>query len=237
MFCNDLSLSDLSFSSDPEEITGFYLPQNSDTDFRVHLPLPIRPPFTPQDDTIHGSLHNDEIGGGDGHDSLHGHQGHDQLIGGSGNDELHGGDGMDYLRGDEEDDILRGGEGSDRLEGGTGNDRLYAEGAGRDELYGEGDSDYLTVTLKTSSDKFYADGGDECAGSSENQNIRDTLDITLPTGTRQHHIEDIGNNTFRLIADGLEVGRFTNIENLIINRQNEHQFPATFWRFFKYLGN
>lgn len=65
--------------------------------------------------TITGSLLDDDI---------YGRRGNDYLYGSSGNDRLYGGAGDDFLFGDDGDDILYGAKGNDMMEGGLGADQF-----------------------------------------------------------------------------------------------------------------
>ena len=76
---------------------------------------------------------------GDGNQTIQGTIRDDELIGGTGNDLLFGKTGDDILRGNSGNDILNGQEGDDLLDGGTGNDQLIG-GTGDDTiLFSRGD--------------------------------------------------------------------------------------------------
>ena len=105
-------------------------------------------------ETLIGSLGNDNLDGGSGDDSLVGGSGNDTLDGGSGDDSLIGGSGNDILDGGSGDDSLIGGFGNDNLDGGSGDDSLVG-GSGNDTLDGSSGSD----TLVGGSGQDYIEGG------------------------------------------------------------------------------
>lgn len=118
--------------------------------------------------TSYGDSGNQTINGTIGDDQLYGEGGADIINGGDGDDlvrsssswgsesvadELNGGDGNDELHGDGGDDILDGGAGEDTLTGYYGDDVLIG-GAGGDWVYGHyGDDTYVY----TSGDDVYSD--------------------------------------------------------------------------------
>ena len=75
------------------------------------------------------------IYGAQGNDTITGTVGNEQLVGMSGNDTLTGGDGKDTLVGGNDDDTLIGGDGNDKLNGASGDDTLYGN-AGTDAFVG-----------------------------------------------------------------------------------------------------
>ncbi|WP_299951334.1 hypothetical protein [uncultured Ruegeria sp.] len=68
------------------------------------------------DDTVTGTLNNDQIFGGDGEDTLNGSGGSDVLFGGDGDDDLTGGDGGDVFSGGRGADTITGGQGIDIID-------------------------------------------------------------------------------------------------------------------------
>lgn len=74
------------------------------------------------DNTINGSILDDQIYGRRGNDWLYGLSGNDQLYGGAGDDFLFGGDGNDILYGAKGNDTMEGGLGADQFMGGKGID-------------------------------------------------------------------------------------------------------------------
>jgi Ca2+-binding RTX toxin-like protein len=68
------------------------------------------------DDTIIGSIVNDDIEGGEGDDRLLGQLGDDLIIGDVGNDTIGGGDGSDWIFGNVGADSVNGGAGNDTFE-------------------------------------------------------------------------------------------------------------------------
>ncbi len=106
---------------------------------------------TPNDDTLTGDEHPNEIVGKGGNDTLTGNEGDDTLLGGEGNDilrgnanndVLEGGAGNDNMAGGGGDDLMKGMEGNDILNGGNGNDTLRG-GMDDDHLDGGNDNDDL----------------------------------------------------------------------------------------------
>jgi len=114
---------------------------------------------TSGDDTIIGSIGDDEI-------NLFG--GNDSARGGNGEDEIFGGDGIDVIDGEANDDTLYGGSGNDTITGGASYDLMYG-GSGDDVFTGAGDDtiiqsrgadDTLIIDFDigdTNSDGFYND--------------------------------------------------------------------------------
>jgi hypothetical protein len=76
------------------------------------------------DDTLGGSLGNDDIEGDAGNDRLLGAGGNDSLDGGPGNDILFGARGDDTLLGGDDNDTLSDGRGNNALDGGAGVDTV-----------------------------------------------------------------------------------------------------------------
>jgi len=91
-------------------------------------------------DSIGSNIEN--LYGGAGNDTLVGSLADNQLAGGGGNDTMDGGVGRDYLYGDSGNDTLTGGDGSDYLDGSNGDDTMHATDGGADNvLCGDGASD------------------------------------------------------------------------------------------------
>lgn len=76
------------------------------------------------DNTIIGSLLDDDIEGRGGSDYLYGLDGNDFIDGGVGDDFLFGGNGDDTLVGGKGADVMEGGPGSDEFRGGKGSDTV-----------------------------------------------------------------------------------------------------------------
>lgn len=95
------------------------------------------------DDQLNGNDGNDTMTGGIGSDVLTGGNGDDTLTGSSGNDTLNGGGGNDTMSGSEGDDTLNGEGNNDTLNGGVGNDSLNG-GNGTDIINGDAGNDSLT---------------------------------------------------------------------------------------------
>jgi pectate lyase len=76
------------------------------------------------------------VSAGDGNDTVLGSMAEDQISGGTGDDRLIGMRGEDLLAGDDGNDVLLGGAGSDRLEGGSGDDLVRGQGASGDRISG-----------------------------------------------------------------------------------------------------
>ncbi|MEM7591867.1 MAG: calcium-binding protein [Cyanobacteria bacterium P01_A01_bin.83] len=75
-------------------------------------------------DVIYALAGDDILTGGDGNDRLHGQSGKDVINGGAGHDTLFGGGDIDILNGGDDNDYLNGRNGFDRLNGGDGDDYL-----------------------------------------------------------------------------------------------------------------
>ena len=95
------------------------------------------------EDTIDGSLDDDNLSGGMGDNTINGEAGDDTLSGGMGNDTLSGAIGNDSISGDMGNDRISGAAGNDSISGGMGNDTI-AGGDGSDSLYGEMGNDSLS---------------------------------------------------------------------------------------------
>jgi hypothetical protein len=113
------------------------------------------------DDSLTGTVGDDQINGQSGHDTLDGGTGDDTLSGASGQDVLLGGDGSDALDGGSGHDTLSGGDGADTLEGQSGDD-LLSGGAGDDSLDGGWGAD--TLFGGAGNDTIHAIGGDVVDG-------------------------------------------------------------------------
>ena len=88
-----------------------------------------------EDQTITGTVDDDDFRGGSGNDTITGGEGFDTLKGGSGDDTLKGGSGDDTLKGGSGNDTLEGGSGNDTLKGGLGADTfVFTEGHGDDQV-------------------------------------------------------------------------------------------------------
>jgi len=96
----------------------------------------------PGEDTILGTIQNDQLSGFGGDDFMFGKQGEDILKGGIGNDFINGGSNADYLYGEDGNDTLQGEGGRDYLFGGGGNDTLDG-GENNDSLDGGSGNDTL----------------------------------------------------------------------------------------------
>lgn len=97
---------------------------------------------TSNNDTIVGTLANDNIDGFAGSDILIGKDGNDRIEGWNGNDKLFGSKGDDIISGGNGADSLSGGRGSDIGFGGGGNDWLFGK-SGNDILIGDGGNDLI----------------------------------------------------------------------------------------------
>ena len=149
-------------------------------------------------DTLQGSIGNDNIYGYEqgadpdlesGHDILYGGNGRDTIYGGGGNDTLYGGNLNDSLYGGKGDDHLYGDSDNDYLDGGEGDDTLYTDNARYtlEEFAGQGDADAiyssvsytlpgnverLTLIGKRNINGFGGIGDDEISGNSGNNVLR-----------------------------------------------------------------
>jgi len=101
--------------------------------------------------SLYGGAGNDALNGGNGDDFIDGADGADNLHAGAGNDSLDGGTG---------NDTLNGGGGDDSLIGGAGDDTLQTRDFGSDTLLGGAGNDQFFVTVQSTADTQYADGGD-----------------------------------------------------------------------------
>lgn len=99
------------------------------------------------DEQVNGNGGNDILLGGNGNDTLRGGQNEDLVNGEQGDDILNGNRGIDRVIGGQGDDLVRGGQDNDLLDGSAGDDTLIGD-FGRDLLVG-GDGDDLFV-LRTS---------------------------------------------------------------------------------------
>jgi Cadherin domain/RTX calcium-binding nonapeptide repeat (4 copies) len=79
------------------------------------------------DNTLIGTVEEDNISGLDGNDIIDGGFGADSLFGGDGDDTLSGGAGNDYLDGGNGNDNLYSGAGDATIFGRAGNDRIYVD--------------------------------------------------------------------------------------------------------------
>jgi Ca2+-binding RTX toxin-like protein len=86
------------------------------------------------DETLVGSLADDQIYGNGGDDSIDARGGSDGVYGGMGNDMLSGGSGMDIIFGDEGNDVIAAGKDGGFVSGGTGDD-VYLFNAGDGALF------------------------------------------------------------------------------------------------------
>lgn len=89
---------------------------------------------TKNDDSLMGTVGNDQLIGGSGDDYLRGKTGNDTLLGGKGADLLRGNPGNDRLLGGDDVDYLRAGDGNDFLNGGDEPDVLYGN-RGADQFH------------------------------------------------------------------------------------------------------
>jgi hypothetical protein len=96
--------------------------------------------FDPRENTIDGTLGNDNIVGRLDASTINGHQGDDKLTGMNAADRLSGGTGKDVLIGQGGNDVMSGNAGNDRLHGGAGADHLQGN-LGKDIVAGGGDAD------------------------------------------------------------------------------------------------
>jgi Ca2+-binding RTX toxin-like protein len=94
-------------------------------------------------DTVFGSVDNEQINGNRDEDQLAGGGGDDTLFGGQNNDVLDGQAGNDFLFGNLNADLIRGGQGDDNLFGGADNDILFGD-FGNDFLAGDLGVDVVT---------------------------------------------------------------------------------------------
>jgi serralysin len=94
-------------------------------------------------DTVFGSVDNEQINGNTDEDELAGGGGDDTLFGGKNNDVLDGQAGNDFLFGNLNADLMRGGQGDDNLFGGADNDILFGD-FGNDLIAGDLGVDVVT---------------------------------------------------------------------------------------------
>jgi hypothetical protein len=81
------------------------------------------------DNTLIGTVEEDNIQGLGGNDIIDGGLGNDTLFGGDGDDTLSGGAGYDHLEGGNGNDNIYSGTGDALIYAGDGNDRIYIDGA------------------------------------------------------------------------------------------------------------
>jgi Ca2+-binding RTX toxin-like protein len=169
------------------------------------------------DDFLNGGYEDDLIRGGDGNDWLEGWYGNDTIEGGAGNDFIdadndsdlvYGGDGDDTVVGGYSisTDTIYGGAGNDSLDGQGGDDLIYG-GIGDDELFGSGDDD--TFFLE---DNF---GADTIDGSNLDEDVGDTLDMSLVTTATTVDLRDANAET-GTVSDGTDTASFIEIENIVL---------------------
>ena len=89
---------------------------------------------TDANETLPGSLADDQIYGNGGDDLIDGRAGMDYLSGGAGNDVIAGGTGFDLIYGDDGDDVIASGRDGASVGGGAGND-VYLFNAGDGALF------------------------------------------------------------------------------------------------------
>lgn len=169
------------------------------------------------DDFLNGGNEDDLIRGGDGNDWLEGWYGNDTIEGGAGNDFIdadndsdlvYAGDGDDTVVGGYSisTDTIYGGAGNDSLDGQGGDDLIYG-GIGNDEMFGSGDDD--TFFLE---DNF---GADTIDGSNLDEDVGDTLDLSLVTTATTVDLRDANAET-GTVSDGTDTARFFEIENIVL---------------------
>ncbi len=196
---------------DPILGEGRFLPTNIDLALLADIGYEIEG-FTKQgsvpdiategNETIFGSLFNDDIDGLGGNDQLQGNQGDDTLIGGAGDDIFFGGVGQDSILGGDGNDSIFGNQGKDTIEGGAGNDLVFgdqdtddiidsdiAEGKENDLIFGDGGNDNLlggvgddtirgnddndTISGEQGNDLLFGNSGDdELQGGEDNDYLR-----------------------------------------------------------------
>ncbi len=113
---------------------------------------------TSGDDTLSGSMEDEEFYGLGGNDSISGYGGNNYIEGGAGDDLLYGGFGEDRILGGGGNDYLAGGAQADYLYGGDGDDVLFAGsessnsahdkfygGIGNDKMFGSSGTYYLNI--------------------------------------------------------------------------------------------
>ncbi|MDF3414786.1 hypothetical protein HKX54_10005 [Sulfitobacter sp. M57] len=169
------------------------------------------------DDFLNGGYEDDLIRGGDGNDWLEGWYGNDTIEGGAGNDFIdadndsdlvYAGDGDDTVVGGYSisSDTIYGGAGNDSLDGQGGDDLIYG-GTGNDQLFGSGDDD--TFFLE---DNF---GADTIDGSNLDEDVGDTLDLSLVTTATTVDLRD-ANAESGTVSDGTDTANFMEIENIVL---------------------
>ena len=169
------------------------------------------------DDFLNGGYEDDLIRGGDGNDWLEGWYGNDTIEGGAGNDFIdadndsdlvYAGDGDDTVVGGYSisTDTIYGGAGNDSLDGQGGDDLIYG-GTGNDQLFGSGDDD--TFFLE---DNF---GADTIDGSNLDEDVGDTLDLSLVTTVTTVDLRDANAET-GTVSDGTDTASFIEIENIVL---------------------
>lgn len=104
-----------------------------------------------------GDKNNNTIIGSIGDDEIYGRRGNDWLYGSAGNDLIYGGAGDDFLFGDDGNDILYGAKGNDMMEGGLGADQFMG-GQGTDTADYSNATSALTVYFVNNTATGYALG-------------------------------------------------------------------------------
>ena len=152
--------------------------------------------LTDQDDTVDGSLSDDEM----------------TIFAGAGDDTIIGGTGADIIFAGADDDTLTGGDGNDTLFGGDGDDTITA-GEGDTATGGDGDDTFIIDQTDTGT------GGITIVGGEGDETAGDTLDFNglLDLGSLVITDDDDANGGltgFAFLLDGTRVD-FSEIENII----------------------
>ncbi|NES82426.1 MAG: calcium-binding protein, partial [Moorea sp. SIO2B7] len=113
---------------------------------------------TSGNDSLFGSVENDQIEGLAGNDTIFGSEGINTLLGGDGNDVIYGGSQLDVISGGSGNDTIFASEGNNEIFAGAGDDLIYS-GAGDDLINSGSGND--TIFASEGNNEILAGAGDD----------------------------------------------------------------------------
>ncbi|NEP47959.1 MAG: calcium-binding protein [Moorea sp. SIO3C2] len=113
---------------------------------------------TSGNDSLFGSVENDQIEGLAGNDTIFGSEGINTLLGGDGNDVIYGGSQLDVISGGSGNDTIFASEGNNEILAGIGDDLIYS-GAGNDLINSGSGND--TIFASEGNNQIFAGAGDD----------------------------------------------------------------------------
>ena len=113
---------------------------------------------TSGNDSLFGSVENDQIEGLAGNDTIFGSEGINTLLGGDGNDVIYGGSQLDVISGGSGNDTIFASEGHNEILAGAGDDLIYS-GAGDDLINSGSGND--TIFASEGHNEILAGAGDD----------------------------------------------------------------------------